>query len=395
VDFDDTEEERAFRAEAYAWLSANAELRTTEERSHSLDEDAELLAAVKGWQRTRAEAGWAGITWPIEFGGRGLSGVHQAVFDQEQAKFDVAHGPLMVGLAMVGPTLIAHGTPEQQERYLGPLLRGDEVWCQLFSEPEAGSDLAGLRTTAVEDGDEFVVNGQKVWTSGAQYSDWGILLVRTDLDVPKHRGITYLVVDMRSPGIEVRPLAQITGVAHFNEVFLTDVRIPKANVIGEVNGGWGVTMTTLNNERSAIGGGRSGATWPALVELARETGGDRDPVARQELAKAYTRIQVLRYLGLRAQTARSQGLPLGPEASVMKLLISRHSSELGDLVLGLLGAGGMLDDEWTSTFLNQWSIRIGGGTDQVQRNAIGERTLGLPAEARADKGIPFRDTLRR
>jgi alkylation response protein AidB-like acyl-CoA dehydrogenase len=301
----------------------------------------------------------------------------------------------MVGLAMVGPTLIAHGTPTQQQRFLAPLLRGDEVWCQLFSEPEAGSDLAALRTSAVIDGEELVVNGQKVWTSGAHVSDWGILLVRTDPDAPKHRGITYVVVDMRSPGIEVRPLRQITGAAHFNEVFLTDVRIPLTHVVGEIDAGWRVAMTTLTNERSAIGGGRAGATWHAVLDLARTIGSSTDPRTRQQLARAYSRFEVLRFLGYRTQTARSQGLPPGPESSIVKLLMSRHAAALGDLVLQLQGPAGAINGEWATQFLNQWTIRIGGGTDEVQRNVIGERTLGLPVEARADRDVPFRDITRR
>jgi acyl-CoA dehydrogenase len=393
MDFEDTDDERAFRLEARAWLSAHAEPRTDWDSS-GVGADGDRLEAVKTWQRTLFDGGWAGITWPTTFGGRGGTAVEQAVFQQEQANFAVAHGPLMVGLAMVGPTLIAHGTPPQQDRFLAPLLRGDEVWCQLFSEPEAGSDLAGLRTVAERDGDEYVVTGQKVWTSGAHVSDWGILLTRTDPAVAKHRGLTYFVVDMRSPGIEVRPLTQITGIAHFNEVFLDEVRIPVTQRIGEENDGWRVALTTLANERSAIGGGRAGAAWQALLDLARRTGATEDARTRQDLARAYSRFEILRYLGFRTQTARSQGLPPGPESSVIKLLMSRHAADLGDLVLELQGPAGMLDHEWSHQFLNQWGIRIGGGTDEVQRNVIGERTLGLPAEQRLDKGIAFRDIAR-
>jgi alkylation response protein AidB-like acyl-CoA dehydrogenase len=296
----------------------------------------------------------------------------------------------------VGPTLIAHGTAAQKQRYLPALLRGDEVWCQLFSEPGAGSDLAGLRTRAVRDGDEWVVNGQKVWSSGAHHSELGILLARTDPDPPKHQGITYFVLDMRSPGIEVRPLRQINGVAHFNEVFLTDVRIPHENVVGDVNGGWAVAQTTLGAERTLIGSGGA-VGFRDLARLAREQDRAGDSVLRQRLADAYIRFEILKYLGQRAQAARRNGA-VGAEASVLKLAVSRHVALNGDLALALEGATGMLlhDDApyggfWQQQFLNQWGTRIGGGTEQVQQNVIGERVLGLPPEPRPDKSVPFRE----
>jgi alkylation response protein AidB-like acyl-CoA dehydrogenase len=308
-------------------------------------------------------------------------------------------GVFAVGIGMVGPTLMVHGTSAQQERYLRPLLRGGEVWCQLFSEPGAGSDLAGLRTRAERDGDEWVVNGQKVWSSGAHHSDLGILLARTDPDAPKHRGITYFVVDMRTSGIDVRPLRQITGVAHFNEVFLTDVRIPHENVVGEVNGGWAVAHTTLGNERTLIGGGTQ-IGFGDFRRLAEEQGRVDDPIMRQRLAAAFSRFEILKYLGQRAQAASRQGKPPGPESSVLKLAVSRHVSLNGDLALALERADGMLihDDApyggyWQQQFLGQWGVRIGGGTDQVQRNVIGERVLGLPAEPRPDKSVPFRELM--
>jgi alkylation response protein AidB-like acyl-CoA dehydrogenase len=298
---------------------------------------------------------------------------------------------------MAGPTIAAHGTEQQKRRFLDPMLRGDEVWCQLFSEPNAGSDLGGLRTSAVRDGDEWVVNGQKVWNSGAHYSDWGILLTRTDPDAPKHRGITYFLVDMRTPGIEVRPLRQITGAAHFNEVFLSDVRIPHANVLGAPNAGWGPILTTLANERTLIGGGQSIVKISDLLALARRFGADKDPVIRQELVRQYAYLETIRFLGYRVQTAASKGVPPGPESSVLKLAASRKLAHAGDLVLAIQGAAGMLWQEdahqngfWQNQFLGQWASRIGGGTDQIQRNIIGENVLGLPSEPRVDKGVPFR-----
>jgi alkylation response protein AidB-like acyl-CoA dehydrogenase len=355
----------------------------------------------KEWQRTLSEGGWAGITWPVAYGGRGATPTEAALFAQEQSRFDVTTGVFAVGIGMVGPTLIAHGTPEQKQRFLGPMLRGEEVWCQLFSEPGAGSDLAGLSTRAVRDGDEWVVNGQKVWNSGAHFSDWGILLARTDSTQPKHRGITYFLVDMRTSGIDVRPLRQITGEAHFNEVFLTDVRIPVANVLGDVNDGWRVAQTTLANERTLIGGGGGAAGFRDIADLARATGGAADRRLRQELAAAYTRYQLVRFLGYRVQTARSRGQAPGPESSVVKLLVSQHQSRTADLVLALQGTRGTLagDDAagggfWHSFFLNHWSSRIGGGTDQIQRNIIGERVLGLPREPSVDRDVPFRELAR-
>jgi alkylation response protein AidB-like acyl-CoA dehydrogenase len=242
------------------------------------------------------------------------------------------------------------------------------------------------------------VSGQKVWNSGAHYSDWGILLTRTDPDAPKHKGITYFLVDMRTPGIDVRPLVQITGHAHFNEVFLTEVRIPVENVVGQVNAGWGPTHTTLANERTLIGGSGHGTTTAQLIELAQACGRDRDPLIRQEIARAHTRIQVMRFMNLRVQTASSQGKLPGPEASTLKLFISQHQSLTGDLVMSIMGTAGMLaksdgidDGHWAMAFLNQWSSKIGGGTDQIQRNTIGERVLGLPGEPRVDKDVPFKD----
>ncbi len=403
MDFDETPQEAAFRAEARSWLESHAKEKGSEMKlslyhDPSPEAAAESVRRSKEWQRTLYEGGWAGITWPAEYGGRGGTPIQQMIFDQEQARFDVSAGAFAVGIGMVGPTLIAHGTEEQKKRYLEPLLRGDEVWCQLFSEPGAGSDLAGLTTRAVRDGDEWVVNGQKVWNSGAHHSQLGILLARTDPTVSKHAGITYFLVDMSTPGIDVRPLVQATGVAHFNEVFLTDVHVPAANVVGEANGGWTVARTTLANERTLIGGSASGISFSDLAELARVTGSAGDPVVRQELSRSYIRSELLRYMGLRVRTALSQGQLPGPESSVMKLAISQHVSRNGDLALAMEGAAGMLqgkdalaDGLWQQQFLSQWGVKIGGGTDQIQRNVIGERVLGLPGEPRPDRGVAFNE----
>jgi alkylation response protein AidB-like acyl-CoA dehydrogenase len=403
VDFDDTPEEAAVRAMARTWLGQNAPRRDAgtlatrrKWRDPSPEAQLEHVRACTAWQQTLFDGGWAGITWPTEYGGRGGTAIEQAIFNQEMAQFEVGAGALAVGVGMVAPTLMEWGSDEQKSGHLRAILRGDEVWCQLFSEPGAGSDLAGLRTSAVLDGDTWVVNGQKVWTSLAHHSDWAILLARTDPDVPKHKGITFFLVDMSSPGVDIRPLRQIDGVAHFNEVFLTDVRIPVSQVVGPVDGGWRVTHSTLQSERALIGGG-AGVRFEDLASLARATGRSTDPVQRQELAKAYTRFELLRFLGLRVQTALSRGLPPGSESSVMKLSYSEHTAALSDLALSLEGAGGMLGTEgapdggyWQQQFLSQWTVRIGGGTDQVQRNIIGERVLGLPREPDPGRTEPFR-----
>jgi alkylation response protein AidB-like acyl-CoA dehydrogenase len=403
VDFEETAEERAFREEVRAWLDARAKLRgagNDPEHFHltgdpSPEAEAEHVRACKEWQRTLYDAGWAGITWPAEWGGRGGAGWQQRIFNEEQARYEVAAGVFAVGIGMAGPTILMWGTPEQQERFLPAMLRGDDIWCQLFSEPGAGSDLAGLRTKAVRDGDEWVVNGQKVWTSGAHYSSWGLLLTRSNPDVPKHRGITAFLLDMGSPGIDVRPLRQITGLAHFNEVFLSDVRIPDALRLGAEGDGWRVANTMLSNERAFIGGGGR-TSFREILTLAQKCGAKDDPVLRQELAQCFTRMQVIKWLGWRARSRKDQGL--GPEASVLKLAASRRQELDGNLVVALQGAGGMLsrDDAvhggyWQQMFLSQWGSRLGGGTEQVQRNVIGERVLAMPSDVRVDKELPFRD----
>ncbi|MGZ6973178.1 MAG: acyl-CoA dehydrogenase family protein [Acidimicrobiia bacterium] len=403
---DESPADQAFRAEARAFLEANAkprdasvDLATTLGRTNiSPENEADHVRECREWQATLAAGGWAGIAWPTEYGGRGGTPGQARIFAQEEAHFVVSSGAFAIAIGMVGPTIIAHGTEAQKEFFLSRMLNGEHVWCQLFSEPGAGSDLAGPATRAERDGDEWVVNGQKVWTSGAHFSDWGILLARTDWDAPKHRGITYFLVDMRSPGIEIRPLRQITGYAHFNEVFLTDVRIPAANMLGPLNGGWGVTQTTLANERAMIGGGMSGVTFDAMRKLAHDCARTDDPVVRQELARCYTRFEILKWLGQRARAAAKSGKATGSEASVMKLAISQRVARDGDLALALEGPGGMLSTAdapaggmWQQMFLNQWSVRIGGGTEQIQKNVLGERVLGLPGEPRPDKTLPFRD----
>jgi acyl-CoA dehydrogenase len=407
VDFDDTPEEAAFRAEARAWLEVHAIPKGHPDDfsagmwSTDYSEDT-YVKRCREWQGVLAQGGWAGITWPRDCGGRGGRPIEAAVFNQEQARYGVSNGVFAIAIGMVGPTILAHGTAEQQARYLPPMLRGDEVWCQLFSEPEAGSDLAAITTRAERDGDEWVVSGQKVWTSAAHRAEWGILLARTDADVPKHKGITYFLVEMASPGIDIRPLRQMTGDAHFSEVFLDDVRVPAGQVLGEVGEGWRVAQTTLTSERSAIAGGSGGADPPGLIALAQQRGLAGDPLVRQAVVEAHLRSELLRYLRLRSQTALSKGLRPGPEGSVMKLAYARFMQQMTTTAMHLQGPLGMLDEPgllprggvWTTKFLHSPSLRIAGGSDQIQGNIIGERVLGLPTEPRTDRDVPFRELSR-
>ena len=408
MDFEDSPELAAFRAEVRGFLDEHAELRRGDERDWSrngaaTDEDvaADYRRRCRAWQQTLAEHGWAGLTWPERFGGRGGTPAHQIVFNQELARYDATSGFITAAQALVGPTLMQHGTPEQQARYLEPLLRGDEWWCQLFSEPGAGSDLSALATRAVRDGDDWVVNGQKVWTSNAQYADFGILVARTDPDVPKHDGLTFFVVDMRSPGIEIRPLVQAQGVAHFNEVFLSDVRIPSGNVVGEVGGGWKVTRTTLRSESSMISGAGQATPFTAVLATARRVGRTDDPVDRQRLARVYSNELIQKWMGWRTQTAVMTGrYELALHGSLLKNFFTRSFAYKVELALDLEGAEGMLlheaegDGFWQYQHMNQFASKIGGGTEEVHRNNLGEQALGLPREPAVDRDVPWNRTRR-
>ncbi|MFP8877976.1 MAG: acyl-CoA dehydrogenase family protein, partial [Myxococcota bacterium] len=272
MDFEDTPEEAAFRAEARAWLDANADLRDPDEPPHGMleSEGGGGVARAQAWQAKKADAGWACITWPKEYGGRAATSIQSVIWNQEEARYRTAPNIFGIGQGMLGPTIMTHGTQEQKDRYIQPMLRGEEIWCQLFSEPAAGSDLAGLRMTAVKDGDDWIVNGQKIWTTGAQYCKWGMIVTRTDPSAVKHAGITYFIVDMESAGIEIRPIKQIAGSSGFNEVFFNDCRIPDKNRVGAVNDGWRGAITTLMNERSSIGGGGGGAGVSDLLRLAKQ-----------------------------------------------------------------------------------------------------------------------------
>jgi alkylation response protein AidB-like acyl-CoA dehydrogenase len=403
MDVDDTPAEAAIRAEARAWLESVAQRRGDGDgawrafRAKTDEDDAAQLEAARTWQRTKYEAEWAAPHWPVEYGGQGRTAVEAGVVSEEERQFDVHANFFMVGIDMAGPTLMAHGTEEQKKRFLEPMLRGDESWCQLFSEPGSGSDLASLSTRAVRDGDEWVLSGQKVWTSSAHTADWGMCLARTDTAVAKHAGITYFLVDMHAPGVDVRPLRQIDGAIHFNEVFLDEVRVPHDQVVGEVGDGWRVATTTLTAERTAIGGGgQTGAR--ELIDLARRFGRHLDPEIRQQLARLHTRQQIQRWLVYRVRTAAAKGMPPGPEAMILKLVNSHQVEHVGEVIMSILGPTATLWHEdapdggfWNDVFLFQWSSRIGGGTEQIQRNIIGERALGLPREPDPMKGVPWED----
>ena len=415
MDFDDTPELAEFRAEVRDFLDAHATQRHGDDRDWSrngasTDESVatDYRRRCREWQQLLHREGWAGITWPAAFGGRGGTPAQQMVFNQELSRYDATSGFISAAQALVGPTLMKHGTPEQQERYLDPLLAGDEWWCQLFSEPGAGSDLAALATRAelsvgtdAEGGDEWVVNGQKVWTSNAQYADFGILVARTDPTVPKHQGLSFFIVDMRSPGIEIRPLVQAQGVAHFNEVFLSDVRIPAEHVVGEIGDGWTVTRTTLRSESSMISGAGQATPFSALLELARRCGATDDARVRQRLAAVYGDELILRWMGWRTQTAVMQGrYELMLHGSLLKNFFTRSFRKRVELALDLQGPEGMLwtdaegDGFWQYQAINQFASRIGGGTDEVHRNNLGEQVLGLPREPSTDRTVPWNQSTR-
>ena len=390
MDFRDTPAEATFRKEVRDWLEVNMPrglptgLGVVEER----------LKELRDWQRKLGEGGWAGLSWPVEYGGRGATLVEQVIFQQEMARVKAPPVLNVIGIGMAGPTIIVHGTPEQKKRHLDKILSGEEIWCQGFSEPGAGSDLASLRTSAVLDGDSFIVNGQKVWTTLAHIAQWCILLVRTDPTAPKHNGITYLLVDMTSPGVEVRPLRQITGEAEFNETFFTDVRVPRENILGELNDGWRVAMTTLLHERGTLGfalATQAEISLGEVIDLARKTKLHGKPAiedtgVRQRIATLHVEIQAMRLNNYRALTAVLRtGVP-GPEGSLGKLLWSESNKRLTELAVELQGPAGLLDGGsyagdgglWQYRHLRARANSIEAGTSEILRNIIAERVLGLP-----------------
>jgi acyl-CoA dehydrogenase len=402
----DAVEIEQWRAEVVGFLDAHARLRTGLDDwsaapvQDSPNGDAEYFARCRGWQRTVFDHGFAGITWPVQYGGRGGARWQQAVYREEEARYDVSSGFIASTIALAGSALLTHGTDAQRERYLRPLLRADEVWCQLFSEPDAGSDLANLGTSAVADGDEFEVNGQKVWTSGAHHADFGLLLARTDPDAPKHHGVTFFLLDMRTPGVDVRPLRQMTGAAHFNEVFFSGVRIPRHRVVGEVDHGWAVARTVLAAESSMIGDSLRFDVVAELARMMRDRGLASDPLARQAFARVVTGERILALLRDRVRREVRRGDRPSVDGSVMKLLWSRAWTARAELGARLCGARTVANDGdeeaayWRVQVLNRFGGSIGGGTDEIHKNHVGERVLGLPLEARVDRDLPWRQTRR-
>lgn len=401
MDFNDSPEEAAFRTEVRKWLEANAAPRS-DAAPQAQPSEAEALVRAKAWQAMRAAARYAKITWPKEVGGLGGTPIQQVIYNQEEGQFDVPGGFFDIGLGMCIPTLMTYGKPEDLKRYVGPALRGEEIWCQLFSEPSAGSDVAGLRTKAERDGDDWVINGQKVWTSGAHYSDYGILLVRTNPDVPKHKGLTMFYIDMKAPGVTVKPIKQINGGANFNEVFFNDLRVKDSQRLGEVGDGWKVALTTLMHERLAVGGG-AGSRGPdakELLELARATELEDGPAirnagVREKIADIYVRTQGLKYTTYRTMTALSRGQQPGPEASIGKIVSAPKLQDVAGFGMDLQGEAGVLMSgdgaEFQQSYMWAPGLRIAGGTDEILKNIIAERVLGLPGDIRVDKDIAFKD----
>ncbi len=405
MDFNDSPDEAAFRARARAFLEANARRKSPGARpgdSSGADLD---LAAAKAWQLKKAGAGFAGLVWPKAYGGQELGPIFHIIYAAEEAEYDVPRGFFEIGLGMCIPTLLAFATEEQKARFAGPALRGEEIWCQLFSEPAAGSDVAGLRMKAEKTGDVWHLTGQKIWTSGAHYSDYGIVLARSNVDVAKHLGLTMFFVDMKSPGIEVRPIKQMSGGSNFNEVFFDSVAIPDTQRLGAPGQGWSVALVTLMNERLAIGGS-TGPDYMEIMELARGLGVLGDHAFRQKLADWAVRFEGLKLTRFRTMTALSKGEVPGPESAIGKIIAARQLQEIASEALDLAGEYGLISAGATGSaapgttpdttifhhaFFWAPGLRIAGGTDEVLRNIIAERVLGLPADLRADKDIAFRD----
>ena len=411
MNFDDTPEEAAFRATARAWIEANApkeleaELKQGGFANNGL-KSVDPIVASKAWQKKKAEAGWACLHWPKEYGGRGASPIERVIWGQEEGVYGALSGLFIIGHGMCGPTVMAWADEETKQRLLPPLASGEHIWCQLFSEPAGGSDLAGLRTAAVQTTDgsgDWIINGQKIWTSGAQHSDYGIVITRTDPNVAKHKGLTMFWLDMKTPGIEVRPIKQANGQSGFNEVYFTDVRLKDSQRLGAVGQGWSVSLTTLMNERLSIGSGMP-TGFPELFDfcmnLQTEDGlAIDDRSVRSRLAGYAVKASGLKYTGMRAISALSKGETPGPENSIGKLVAGATMQELAMYALDLQGQGGVVNDpaiaaagaRFQAMLLRSPATRVEGGTDEILRNIIAERVLGLPGDIRVDKDVPFKD----
>ncbi len=404
MDFNDTPADAEYRAKVRAWLATAAtDYREPPARATTRGEN---VPESRKWQKAKHAAGYTGITWPKAFGGQGLSPMHSIIFSQEQSKYHAPTGLFDIGLGMCIPTLFTHGSPELIERYVAKALSGDEVWCQLFSEPSAGSDLAGIRTKAVRDGDDWIIDGQKVWTTNAHLSDYGIIVTRTDPSAPKHKGLTMFIVDMHAPGVEARPLKQMSGGSDFNEVFFTGVRVSDSHRLGAVGDGWKVSLTTLMNERLAVGGKPGHAPgYRDLMALAAGIETDTGPAiaardVRQRIAATYIADEGIKLTQMRALSALSKGEAPGPEQSISKVVVAKTMQEMAAFAMDLSEASGFVTGandadprlaKLQGSYMASAGLRIAGGTDEILRNIIAERVLGLPGDMRPDKDTPFNE----
>jgi alkylation response protein AidB-like acyl-CoA dehydrogenase len=394
VDLDDTPQQAAYRAQVRGWLEEHSPEAPIISGPDAITDEDELLAARRAWQGKLAEGGLAGVTWPKEYGGQGLGPIEQVICNQEIGRAKVPGILDAIGVGMLGPTIIAHGDDEQKSRYLGPMLHGDEVWCQLFSEPAAGSDLAAVQSRArqQEDG-TWRLSGQKVWTTNAQFASFGLLLARTDPDVPKHKGLTMFIVPMDAAGVTVRGLRQISGEAEFNEVFFDDAPLDAHAVVGGVGNGWTTALTTLMYERVTIGLGSEGLGYSSqrfAKALATLADARRDPEVRRELGEIACDLTAVRFTGYRTLTALQKGQIPGPEAGLAKVTLVANAIKAGDLIADVIGPDALKDDsEWAYMISFLPGLKSAGGTEEILRNTIGERVLGLPPAPRLDKGVPF------
>ncbi|ANK80896.1 MAG: acyl-CoA dehydrogenase [Rhizobiales bacterium NRL2] len=408
MDFDDTPEEAEFRKTARAWIAANApkhlepELKQAGFATSGIT-SMDPLVASREWQKKKYDAGWACLHWPKEYGGAAATPIQRVIWGQEEGVYAKLSSPFLIGQGMCGPTVMEWADEETKRRMLPPLASGEEIWCQLFSEPAAGSDLAGIRTRAEQqDNGDWIVNGQKIWTSGAHRAQYGLLIARTDPNVAKHKGLTMFFLDMRSEGVEVRPIRQANGDANFNEVFFTDVRIPDSQRLGRVGEGWRVSLTTLMNERLSIGSGMP-TGFPEMFDFCMNAEIDGrpavdDPAVRSRLANFAVRASGLKYTGMRAISALSKGETPGPENSIGKLVAGSMMQELAMFALDVQGQAGVMtgDDaeargRFQAMLLRSPATRIEGGSDEILRNIIGERVLGLPGDIRVDKDVAFNE----
>jgi alkylation response protein AidB-like acyl-CoA dehydrogenase len=395
MDLNDTPELAEYRTKVRAWLAEHAAEAPVIRGDGAIADPDEATGAHRVWQRKLAEAGFAAVTWPAEYGGQGLGPLHQVVINQELGAAGVPGIFDIIGVGMLGPTVIGHGSEEQKQRHLGPLLAGEEVWCQMFSEPAAGSDLAGVQTRArrEEDG-SWRLSGQKVWTTNAQYATFGLLLARTDAERPKHQGLTMFIVPMQAEGVTIRPLRQISGEAHFNEVFFDDVHLEPGSEVGPVDGGWTVALTTLMFERVTIGLGGEGFGWRADRFAEALLDHRSDPDVRHRLGEIASEFLALRFTGYRTLTTLQRGGIPGPEGALAKVTTVSAAVKAGDLIVDALGPAGLDHDRFGKLVSDLPGIKTAGGTEEILRSMVGERVLGLPPEPRLDKGIPFKEIAR-